>query len=108
MRAYNPWPGAYSGLDGELWHIWEAWPLKGGGGRQPGTLVALSEEQRAQLPVGADPEAFGVETGRGVLAVLLVQRAGRRALRPGEFLRGARDVLGKRLRSPGRSESRQG
>ncbi|HEU4760384.1 MAG TPA: methionyl-tRNA formyltransferase [Dehalococcoidia bacterium] len=100
VRAYNPWPGAYSTLDGEIVHIWEAWPLEEDSGQRPGTLVPLTDQQRAQLPPGADREAFAVQTGRGLLVVLLVQRAGRRALPPGDFLRGARDALGKRLVSP--------
>ncbi len=100
VRAYNPWPGAYSALDGEILHIWEAWPLKEDSGTRPGTLVSLTDQQRAPLPPGADREAFAAQTGRGLLAVLLVQRAGRRALRPGDFLRGARGALGRRLVSP--------
>ena len=100
VRAYNPWPGAYTSLNGMLLHIWQAWPLDGDNGSQPGAVVSLTMEQRRQLPPGADPEAFAIQTGSGLLAVLLVQRAGRRALPPGDFLRGVRDTLGRRLASP--------
>lgn len=100
VRAYNPWPGAYTTLDGQLLHIWEAWPLTGDTGQPPGTVVALAPELKAQLPPGADREAFGVQTGRGVLAVLKVQRAGRRALSAGDFLRGVRGLFGKILAPP--------
>src|SRR3989304_1387076 len=31
VRAYNPWPGAYTRIDGALLHIWEAWALADGG-----------------------------------------------------------------------------
>jgi len=98
VRAYSPWPGAYTTLDGELLHIWEAWPLPGGGA-SPGTVVALREEQQAGLPPQADRGAFGVQTGDGVLAVLSVQRQGRRRLAAAEFLRGTRDFIGRRLGS---------
>jgi len=97
VRAYNPWPGAYTTIEGALLHVWEAWPLADGGGAAPGTVVTLTPEQRARLPEGADPEAFGVTTGDGILAVLVAQREGRRALPAGEFLRGMRDFIGRRL-----------
>ncbi len=97
VRAFNPWPGAYTALDGSLLHIWQAWPIDGDSGREPGTIVPLEHEQRRQLPPGSDREAFAVQTGRGLLAVLLVQRAGRRALPAGDFLRGVRDLFGRRL-----------
>ena len=96
VRAYNPWPGAYTTVDGDLLHIWDAWPLPGGRAA-PGTALALSDEQRAGLPPGADEGAFGVQTGDGVLAVLTAQRQGRRRLPAGELLRGMRDFLGRRL-----------
>jgi methionyl-tRNA formyltransferase len=96
VRAYNPWPGAHTTIDGRLLHIWEAWPLPDGGGA-PGTVVALSEEQRTGLPPGADQGAFGVGTGDGVLAVLAAQREGRRTLPASEFLRGMREFIGRRL-----------
>src|SRR3990172_11784307 len=48
-RAYNPWPGAYTTIDGALLHIWEARPLADGGAA-PGTVVKLTPEQHARLP----------------------------------------------------------
>jgi methionyl-tRNA formyltransferase len=97
VRAYNPWPGAQTSLDGEPIRIWQAWPLPAAADADPGAVLALSDEQRDALPPHADPEAFGVATGNGVLAVLSLQRAGRRPLPPGEFLRGAPNLIGKRL-----------
>jgi methionyl-tRNA formyltransferase len=96
VRAYNPWPGAYTTFEGTLLHIWQAWPLPDGGA-PPGTVVALSDRQRAALPAAADRGTFGVATGDGVLAVLSLQREGRRALPAGEFLRGMRNFIGRRL-----------
>ena len=96
VRAYNPWPGAQTTLDGEPLRIWQAWPLPGAAA-PPGAVVALNDDQRAALPQGADPETFAVATGDGVLAVLSLQRAGRKALSPGDFLHGMRDLIGRRL-----------
>jgi methionyl-tRNA formyltransferase len=53
------------------------------------------------LPVEAiNQAAFAVQTGRGVLVPLEVQRAGRRALSAAEFLRGMPGLIGQRLVSP--------
>jgi methionyl-tRNA formyltransferase len=98
VRAYNPWPGAYTTLDGRLLHIWEARPLADGDAA-PGTVVTLSAEQQAGLPPATGRGAFGVTTGEGVLAVLAAQREGRRTLTASEFLRGMRGFIGRRLSS---------
>lgn len=96
VRAYNPWPGAHTTLDGELLHLLEAWPLSGGS-QPPGTVVSLGDEQRAALPPAAAQAAFGVQTGDGVLAVLAVKRQGRRAMPAADFLRGMRGLIGRTL-----------
>ncbi len=97
VRAYNPWPGAYTYLGGEMLHIWRAWPLEGASGGEVGSVVALSPEQRGELPEAAREAAFAVRTGEGLLAVREVQRAGRRALLAEEFLRGMTGLIGRRL-----------
>ena len=101
VRAYNPWPGAYTTLDGELLHIWQARPLDANSSARPGTLLELGEAWMNDLPVEAiNQAAFAVQTGRGVLVPLEVQRAGRRALSAAEFLRGVPGLIGQRLVSP--------
>lgn len=97
VRAYNPWPGASTILDGRLLHIWQAWPIDADRPGEPGMVVSLSPEERRQLPPGPDPDAFAVQTGRGLLAVLQAQRAGRRSLGAGDFLRGLPNLIGRRL-----------
>ena len=100
VRAFNPWPGAYTYLDGEQLHIWEAWPLPFDSGFPPGTVVALSAEQASSVPAEAGRAAFAVQTGAGLLAVLRAQRAGRRPLPSEEFLRGMPRIIGRRLSTP--------
>ncbi|MFQ6019324.1 MAG: methionyl-tRNA formyltransferase [Dehalococcoidia bacterium] len=100
VRAYDPWPGAFTALAGQLLHIWEAWPLTSSGGAEPATVVALTPEQLAALPPQLPRQAFGVQTGDGVLVALEVQLAGRRRLTAADFLRGRRDLLGQRLLAP--------
>lgn len=98
VRAFNPWPGAFTTLDGEMLHIWEAWPLPDeSSASEPGTVLSLSPGQRQKLPPEARQEPLAVQTGEGLLVVLRLQRAGRRALPAAEFVRGLRDLFGRRL-----------
>ena len=100
VRAYNPWPGAFTTLHGQLLHIWEAWPLPFTTEAEPGTVLSLSAQQLSALPPGLPRQAFAVQTGDGVLAVLKAQRAGRRPLPAPDFLRGLRDFIGSKLVTP--------
>jgi methionyl-tRNA formyltransferase len=100
VRAFNPWPGAFTTLAGQLLLIWEAWPLSVDSAGEPGTVLPLTAEQRQMLPpeLGQE-EALAVQTGEGLLAILRLQRAGRRSLTAAEFIRGQRDLFSRRLGS---------
>jgi methionyl-tRNA formyltransferase len=98
VRAYNPWPGAFTGLDGEQITIWRAWPLDGDARNAPGTIVASP----ADAPGEARGAAFAVQTGDGLLVVLELQRAGRRAVSSPEFARGVPGLIGKRFETLGK------
>jgi methionyl-tRNA formyltransferase len=91
VRAYQPWPEAYTTWQGKHLKIIEAVPLALDMPCQPGLVVSLSS-----VP-GHIGSAFGVGTGRGILGVLKVQIEGKRAMSAGEFLRGQRDFTGCRL-----------
>jgi methionyl-tRNA formyltransferase len=95
IRAYSPWPGAHSPLDGEIISFWRAWPLAGDSGESPGIVV----QPPAERPLEAAAAAFAVQTGEGLLAVLEAQRAGRRSLPSAELLRGMPDLIGRRFLS---------
>ncbi len=100
VRAYNPWPGAFTFLDGELLHIWRAWPLAGQLATTSGTILGLRNGLLSQLPdKSMDDAAFAVQTNSGLLVPLEVQRSGHRRLSAAVFLRGARSIIGRRLGS---------
>lgn len=100
VRAYTPWPGAFTEYDGEALRILSAWPLAEAATGPPGEVVSLPAGAAEQVPPDLERPAFAVCTGSGLLAPLVVQRAGRRALAAGEFLRGERGFIGRRLGSP--------
>ncbi|MGA2285799.1 MAG: methionyl-tRNA formyltransferase [Dehalococcoidia bacterium] len=93
VRAYNPWPTAFAHLEGAVLRIHEAWPLEGNGTEPPGTIVPVPSD--AAGPAGE--AGFAVQTGEGLLAVIRIQKEGRRALSAKEFARGERGLPGRRL-----------
>ena len=105
VRAFTPWPGAFTHLDGQPLRLLETWPLAGKTGgtdvdRLPaGTVVECPPRANTPSEAGmpAGQPGFAVVAGRGLLAIVRVQLAGRRALTAAEFLRGQRDLKGKRL-----------
>jgi methionyl-tRNA formyltransferase len=93
VRAYTPWPAASTALAIEPLLISGAWPVDAASGEPPGNVVALPPN----APPEAQAAAFAVQTGDGFLAVLQLQRAGRRALSSAEFARGIPGIIGQRL-----------
>lgn len=88
VRAFQPWPGCYTRWQGRQLKIIEAAPLPAESSAPGvGQVVALT----SAMEMGA---AFGVATGKGILAVLEVQLEGKRAMPAAEFLRGQRQFIG--------------
>ncbi len=74
IRAFNPWPVAYTMLDEERLRIWQARWLSRSSDSPPGSIIK------------ADKEGIDVATGRGVLRLLNVQAAGGREMAVANFL----------------------
>ena len=101
VRAYNPWPAAFTSLSGELLRIWQAQPLASSSSEAAGVVLDLDEQWANDPPPSVRNQvAFAVQTGSGVLVPLEVQRAGRRILTGAEFRRGMPGLIGQRLVSP--------
>ena len=97
VRAYNPWPVAFTTCEGQELRVLEAWPLQAASQAsvEPGTVLPPM-----RLPDDAgfgNSEALSVQTGDGVLAVLRLQRQGGKPMSGMDFLRGKRELVGMRL-----------
>jgi methionyl-tRNA formyltransferase len=75
VRAFNPFPGAVTTLDGAPIKVWRA-GVAPGGGAPPGAVVS------------AGPEGIAVACGEGALLLTELQKAGGRRLSAASFLSG--------------------
>ncbi len=89
VRAYNPWPTAYTRWRGKELKVLSAVPLPESGNCDAGTVIALG--------IGSTP--VGVATGNGILGLSEVQLEGKRRVLAAEFVRGQRDFIGSVLPS---------
>lgn len=83
VRAFDPWPGTFTQLDGKLLKVLKAHLGEGSGA--PGTVIS------------AGPEGLIVATGQGALVVDELQLEGRKRMRAAEFLAGRKLPPGHRL-----------
>jgi methionyl-tRNA formyltransferase len=83
----NPWPSAYTSLEGKTLKIWSA------------NVVDLVDDNKT--PVGAivekDKNSFTVKTGKGGLVVTELQLEGKKRMTTGDFLRGYGVEIGQIL-----------
>jgi methionyl-tRNA formyltransferase len=86
VRGLTPWPGAYGFLDGKLLKILETEVVPGEG--EPGVLYQNSKN------------VLDVGTGNGLLRIIRIQPEGKKIMAAEEFLRGHRDIAGKKFSGP--------
>ena len=86
VRGLDPWPGAYTTLEGEVLKIADTRPELNDGGA-PGTVLS------------AGPEGVRIACGEGVLRVGTLQLPGKKRLSAADFLRGKTLPTGLRLES---------
>ncbi|GAB0114044.1 methionyl-tRNA formyltransferase [Acidisoma sp. C75] len=86
IRAFDPWPGSFTTLGGEMLKVLDA------------ALCPEAETAAAAAPPGAVlDDRLTVACGGGALRLLAVQRAGRAAMAAADFLRGTPIPPGTRL-----------
>lgn len=96
VRAMQPWPQATTTYRDAPFTVQAAWPVAAPEGAAPGEVRAGDGEPLGEVLPGRVARAV-VACGEGGLALLRVQRAGRRALEIEDYLNGDRDLIGARL-----------
>ena len=76
IRAFDPFPGASSALDGETVKLWAAEAQAGASSEAPGSVLAVT------------PSGISVAAKDSIVTLTELQRAGGKRLRVADFLRG--------------------
>ena len=86
IRGLNPWPSAYTTLEGKTFKIWKANVIAETSAYGPGGIVAVTKN------------SILVQTGEGQLELLEVQLEGKKRMETDAFLRGYNVEAGTYLR----------
>ena len=86
IRGLNPWPSAYTYLDGKTLKVWEA-----------DVVEQDVKDAQAGTVLGVQKDCFLVACGTDVLAVKELQLEGKKRMNAGDFLRGYNLEVGKLL-----------
>ncbi len=96
IRAFQPWPTAFTTYRGAPLTVHAAWPLLTNLDVGPGTVVAGDGTPLTTLLPGRTARAL-VACGSGALALLDIQRPGKRPVPIEAFLNGERAFIGSQL-----------
>ncbi|WP_053362115.1 methionyl-tRNA formyltransferase [Bacillus sp. FJAT-27251] len=87
IRGMNPWPVAYTTLDGSVIKVWKAAKTAAKDTAEPGTILAVEED------------GFVVATGDDTaLKITELQPAGKKKMEAGQYLRGAGSFIKRGLK----------
>ena len=96
VRAFQPWPVAFTTYRGAPFTVHAAWPLATTLDAPPGTVVAGDGQPLTPLLPGRVSSAL-VACGNGTIALLDIQRPGKRTTPIEAYLNGDRMLIGSRL-----------
>ena len=85
IRAFDPWPGTFTGMGDKIMKLWRAEALADGCQASNGTIIAASDD-------GID-----VSCGERVLRIKELQMPGRKRVSAAEYLRGNSIEIGSVL-----------
>ncbi|MDE3096011.1 MAG: methionyl-tRNA formyltransferase [Chloroflexota bacterium] len=102
VRAYNPWPGAYTYAGGEPLRILACLLVERGGAAAPRPDAPLRTGRMAGsvFALHGTDAGFGVVAREGAVAVTSVQAPGGRVMPAAAYLRGHPRLVGTRLTAP--------
>jgi len=92
IRAFDPWPGAFTFWQGKRLRLWDADPGPEGAGDGAGPAGGIVE---------TSPRGIVVRTGRGRLVLRSVQLEGKKRVDAADFLRGQAMKPGDRFEEEG-------
>lgn len=97
IRGLNPWPGAFTVFRGENLKIWRSKPLLDPDNSSKTEIVSKGEKAEPGQVIRVSEEGLLVQTGDGILWILEVQPAGKRAMPARDFFNGRHGQVGERF-----------
>jgi methionyl-tRNA formyltransferase len=97
VRAYDPWPGAYTHYAGRMLKLWQAEALDATADAAPGHVLNRAEAASLVETLGLRWPQLLVVCREGVLLARRVQLEGRRPMAGDELMRGQPGVAGAQL-----------
>lgn len=85
IRGLNPWPSAFTRLNGKTFKIWKANVISQNTDSKPGTITKVTKD------------CMEVQTGNGMLSLVEVQLEGKKRMEVDAFLRGCQVEEGTTL-----------
>jgi methionyl-tRNA formyltransferase len=92
IRGLNPWPSAYTHLNGKMLKLWEADVLP-----DPSDTPSPVSDALCGTVLFADASGLQIQTGNGILNVTSLQLEGKKRMDIGSFLRGYSIPVGTKL-----------
>ncbi len=89
IRGLNPWPSAYTYIDGKLLKVWKAFVKS--------ECDDLTNYENGQV-VMIEKDYFGVKTSNGVLCISELQPEGKKRMDTRSYLQGAKLELGTKFK----------
>ncbi|SPF42662.1 10-formyltetrahydrofolate:L-methionyl-tRNA(fMet) N-formyltransferase [Candidatus Desulfosporosinus infrequens] len=96
IRGLNPWPGAFTTFQGENLKIWQSAPLLQDQNSVTEVFPKVGKAAPGQI-LQVLEDSLLVQTGDGVLQILEVQLAGKRAMSARDFFNGRHGQVGEKL-----------
>ena len=76
VRGLDPWPGAYTFYEDELWKLWKV-----------SIKDAVGQEKTGEI-IQVDPDCIGIATGRGIIFIHELQPANAKRMSARQYLAG--------------------
>lgn len=91
IRGLNPWPTAYTKLEGKMFKLWKAEIIS------QEEIAKFSKDFEPGMVIAVGKDSFDVLTGEGALRICELQMEGKRKMTAEEFLRGFKLEVGTLL-----------
>lgn len=97
VRGLNPWPSAFTSLNGKTFKIWKATAIKELPDSMDDARTALIDKNETGSVVAVLKDSFIVLTGDGFLQIFEVQLEGKKRMAVKDFLLGYKLEVGQKL-----------